>query len=224
MAFLSSQSAASPERRSPTRRNDGSSPAWLKNCLNAASMLRRPSLLLILLLPLLPIPAFGVEAEGAAETKLKAALLYRFATLAQWPDDAFPSNAAPVVLCVLADDPLAGQLEQVVQGKQIGERSIHVERIRKPARTMTAHLVFIPQGEREKTAEILQLFKDKPVLTIGDAPDFCQRGGMIRLKRDGAKFSFEINIDALKRGEPAGLKLNPQVLKLGQIVREGAAP
>lgn len=55
----------------------------------------------------------------------------------------------------------------------------------------------------------------RPVLTIGESTSFCSRGGMFCLvpRSGGDGLRIEVNLDTVAR---SGLRVHPQVLKLGQ--------
>lgn len=56
----------------------------------------------------------------------------------------------------------------------------------------------------------------KPVLTIGEGPDFCTAGGMFCLEGLDGGVRFSANLDAISRSE---LRINPQVLRLSRRLR-----
>jgi hypothetical protein len=59
-----------------------------------------------------------------------------------------------------------------------------------------------------------------PVVTIGEGATFCSRGGMFCLVPRGSTpgVRLELNLDIVAR---SGLKVHPQVLRLGQPRAEG---
>jgi hypothetical protein len=163
----------------------------------------------------------AAAAEPAPETRLKAALIYRFTTLTEWPAASFPSPEAPVLIGIIGREPLEEAIRRVAEGKRIGARPIVVVGEHDLGKAGQIHVLVFAEGTKQQFSERLDHLADKPVLTLGDVPGFIPAGGMIRLRREGAKLTFDINIKALRQAEPAGLKLNPQVLKLGRIVEGG---
>ncbi len=175
---------------------------------------------------LLLVWALGLRldaADAASETQLKAALIYRFATLAQWPDTAFADAEAPVVIAVVGRHGLEAAVRGIAADKKIGKRPVLV--VADPDFKSAVHvLVVAAEGGRTDLKALFGRLAERPVLTIGDPSGFCAEGGMIGLRREDARLTFDVNIRALRRVESAGLKLNPQVLKLGRIVEGGDAP
>lgn len=163
----------------------------------------------------------ALAADTAAEIQVKAALIYRFTTLTEWPENAFSSSNAPVCVGIIGPPELENSLRAVVEGKKIGTHSLVVVPEGKLADHATIHVLVVAESPKHRAAEHLAKVAHQAVLTIGDQPGFAAAGGMLRLRRDGPKLTFDVNIRALRRVEPAGLKLNPQVLKLGRIVEGG---
>ena len=56
-----------------------------------------------------------------------------------------------------------------------------------------------------------------PVLTVSDAPEFVNSGGMIGLSKRGNKISMQINVAAY---ESSGLVISSQLLELAVLVND----
>jgi hypothetical protein len=164
------------------------------------------------------------SAESASEPRVKAALIFRFASLAEWPATAFPASNAPLRVVVLGPGPLEASLREVVADKKIGARPVEIVPPKELGRPAAVHLLVVTENHRGPLPDELRKTSGKPVLTIGEPPEFTGAGGMIRLRRDGSRLTFDVNVRALRLAEPAGLKINPQVLKLGHIVEGGDTP
>lgn len=72
----------------------------------------------------------------------------------------------------------------------------------------------LPRGQ------LLQAVGRSPVLTIGEAADFVEDGGMIGLFVAANRVQFAVNLGA---AQSAGLKMSARMLQLAQRVR-GEAP
>jgi len=156
----------------------------------------------------------ATPAPQAAEHEVKAAFLYHFAHLVDWPE---PAGAAdPLVVGVVGRDPFGPALDQL-KGKAVRTRPIEIRRFATPAELdpRLVHILFVG-GDADAIARALGAVGGAPVLTVGEAEGFAQRGGMIgfRVTPEG-RVGFDIN---LKRAERAGLRLRSQLLKLARIV------
>jgi len=163
----------------------------------------------------------GRTAAGAAtpppppaEHEVKAAFLYHFAHLVDWPDAA--GATGPLVVGVVGRDPFGPALDQL-KGKAVRGRPIEVKRFatRGELDPRLVHVLFVG-GDADDVGSTLALVGGAPVLTVGEAERFAERGGMIgfRVTPEG-RVGFDIN---LRRAERAGLRLRSQLLKLARIV------
>lgn len=160
------------------------------------------------------------DTPAATEHAIKAAFLYKFATFIEWPAQAFDSPDAPFVIGILGEDPFGDLLERTFEGKTLNNHPMEVRRYDQAAAVSGCHLLFVSLRNPRETRETLALFRDSPILTVGEAEGFCLAGGVIGFYREGNNVRFEINVDAVKRAEQQGLKLRPQLLGVGRPVRE----
>lgn len=159
----------------------------------------------------------SVHADAMAdEYRLKAAFLFHFAQLVEWPADATMSNSDdPFVFCVFGDDPFGGELEKTLENKRIGARSLRVRHPRHTRELAGCQLLFISHDESRHTANVINEVRNTPVLTVGESDDFLHNGGIIRFCWEGNKLRFDISRTA---GEAARLKISSRLLMLAKSV------
>lgn len=157
-----------------------------------------------------------IRAQNQAdEYRVKAAFLFHFAQLVDWPPEVMGANELPLVFCIVGEDPFAGSLESTVQGKQVAGRSIVVRHIKESDNLSTCHLLFISFHEKKHVAEILSRLKTPPVLTVGETDDFVRQGGMIGFCLQENRIRFDINLLAARR---SSLKISSRLLALARSV------
>src|ERR1700676_5131999 len=71
--------------------------------------LRIVSLLFCLMQVMKPGAADGQE-DSMDEDKLISAILYHLTQFVEWPDTVYPDRHAPILLCILGQDPFATSL------------------------------------------------------------------------------------------------------------------
>ena len=168
---------------------------------------------LLLLLLVAAVPACVQAQAKAEEYHVKAVFLFHFAQLVDWPaSDAGTSNFA---LCTLGDDPFQGQLESTLDGRSIGTRPIHVLHLKQAQEVRNCQVLFVSNSEDRHLPKIIEDLGNSAVMTVGEANDFIEGGGMIRFVLDQNKVRFEIN---LKASDPAGLKFSSRLLLLAKNV------
>jgi hypothetical protein len=160
------------------------------------------------------VPA-ATPAAPPREHEVKAAFLYHFAQLVEWPESA-GGPGEPFVVAVVGEDPFGPALEALA-GKSVRARPIEVRRYSSAGAMdgVRPQLLFAG-GDAEAVDRALAAVEGQPVLTVGERAGFAERGGMIgfRVTPEG-RVGFDIN---LRRAERAGLKMSSQLLKLARIV------
>ena len=166
-----------------------------------------------------PAPA-QAPAQGsvAPEYQVKAVFLYNFAQFVAWPASAFPDSAAPLVICVLGQDPFGPYLDETVRGETVQAHPLIVQRSHRVEEIRNCHILFVGRQEQERLGEILDTLKGRPALTVSDAEGFAKRGGMIRFVTDRNRIRLRINLEAARA---ANLALSSKLLRPAQIVRTG---
>jgi len=147
----------------------------------------------------------------ASEYAVKAAYIYNFVRYVEWPAAARARDASAVHVCVLGDDPFGPVLDRTLADKTVDGRRLVARRCATLADAAGCDLVFVPAGEEFRAEAVVRLAETSGMLTVGESADFAERGGMIRLLRDGEHVRFAINLGAIER---AGLKMSSEVLKL----------
>jgi len=186
--------------------------------------MRRSRLIVAVLLCL--SVAGGANAQSSAsaasaEYLIKAGFIYNFAQLVQWPSAAFSQADSPIVIGILGTDPFGTSIDRVVENKKLDGHNLIVKRLRwsKDLRDLTeCNILFISSSEKEHIADVINMVKWLPILTIGETPGFAARGGIINLTLEDNKVRFEVNIGAAKQ---ANLNISSRLLALAKIVPQG---
>ena len=181
--------------------------------------------LLIAITCLLSFMALGGHAEGldssdSSEYLIKAGFIYNFAKLVEWPTSAFAQQDSPIVIGILGDDPFGGTLDRIVADKKVNGRGFVIKRLRwgKDLKDLKdCKILFVSSSEREHIDSVVDTMKWLPILTIGDAPGFAKRGGIVNFTLEDNKVRFEVNVEAAKR---ADLTISSRLLTLARIVQQ----
>jgi len=78
----------------------------------------------------------------------------------------------------------------------------------------------VSSSEKEHFESVLGGMKGLPILTIGDAPGFARRGGIMNFILEDNKVRFEVNVEAAK---DADLTISSRLLTLARIVQQVGA-
>ena len=161
----------------------------------------------------------GVAAEAQTrylELRIEAAFLYNFAKFVEWTGDSGVPSSTPVTFCVLGNELLHNALEESLAGKTINGRALVAQQIGNPRDATRCQIVFVGWTEK-KLPELLDALGGRAVLTVSDNEQFARHGGMIQLNKEGNKFRFAINVDAVNCH---GLRISSKLLQLAEVVHE----
>jgi hypothetical protein len=154
----------------------------------------------------------------ADEYRVKAAFLFHFAQLVEWPAGALNPSDQSINLCIFDDEPHRAELQNTIEGKPVGARVLHVRMLDQQQNTQGCNILFLSRDEGRRQVAILRSVRDLPVLTVGETDTFLADGGMIHFHLDGDKIRFDINVDGANSSH---LKISSRLLLLATSVTLG---
>lgn len=178
--------------------------------------------------------ASAQDTRAPSATDVEAAYLVNFLRYTQWPARTLEGPGAPYVITVVGPATVAERVRAVaaaagpVEGRPIEvrrlawqrgsqEAPLDSERDREAAEQLrSSHLVFFHVEAGRPHARVLADLWGQPVLTVGNARGFTDRGGMLGLVRRGSSIVFEANPGAIRN---ANLTVSAKVLKLARNER-----
>ena len=153
----------------------------------------------------LAIFVFGLAAlgqESATADEVKAAYLFNFAKLAEWPRRALPDGPSALVIGVWGgDEKFLAAFREIVAGKVVGTHPVSVRALGSEDDMKSCQMIFFRASEKQHAQAALERLAQSGVLLVGEDESFLRQGGMINLVRDHGSVRFEVNPDALDRSE-----------------------
>jgi len=169
-------------------------------------------LLCFVLLPTIDLKAQDTPKLGFAS---EANYLANIPKFVEWPAAAFPSDSAPLQVCIFAGKEFADSVQQLVKDERIHGRRVVIRLSPKPAELSNCHVLYLATLPQTPERAFLTRVEGKPVLTIGESANFLDQGGMIQFFfRD----SLHMNVN-FQAATPLGLKMDPALLSLASTVR-----
>jgi YfiR/HmsC-like len=158
------------------------------------------------------------QAPGPAfdEYQVKAAFLYNFAKFVEWPLGTFANSTDPIGICIVGQNPFGSTLENMVQGKKVGDRTFAVRRLPDMQQANQCQILFIGASEWKRTRALLNAVKGSGVLTVGESDDFTVLGGIISFRLDGPRVRIKVD---LQTAEHAKLRISSKLLSLAEIAK-----
>lgn len=146
------------------------------------------------------------------EQQAKAAFVFNFARYVEWPEQAFASREAPIVICVLGRD-VFGSALTAVESRQAQNRPLKVRTGVTAETARGCHVAFVADSEQRRLSPTLRALPNEPILTVSDIDGFIDVGGAIGIVQGDQRLEFEVNRDALNRAQ---LKASSDLLRLAR--------
>ena len=165
-----------------------------------------------LLLAGIALPRVEAQAAKPTEYDVKAAYLINFGKFVRVSGLQEPHPSFDI--CVLGRDSFGQSLDALASNEAIDHLPV---RVLHPDVTgaKSCRVVFISSLEGENIREDLALLGNAGVLTVSDASDFLERGGMIQFVLIQNHVRFAVNLDAVSRGH---LVLSSELLRVASYV------
>ncbi|HRE83732.1 MAG TPA: YfiR family protein [Opitutaceae bacterium] len=160
-------------------------------------------------------PLAQAQTDPLLIHRVKAGFLFNFTQFTEWPESALERNA-PLRIGVLAKPEVAAVIQAALSGKHVGT---HIVEVIVPTREPdwdSLHVLYVTSSSPLSEEELASRLATPALLTVGDAPNFAERLGIIAFfERDG-KLRFRINPSKAK---DSGLLMSAHLASLAEVVR-----
>jgi len=182
------------------------------------SLLALLRLVVIWQFAMLPLAVDGgaPNPKLVSESELKVAFLPKFSLFVQWPAGTFKTERDPIIIGFIGGSEFVPQLKTAIAGRAVAGRELKVLACRDVDDARHCHIVYLVGGSPQSVRETLRQLAGSNVLTVGDARDFANLGGMVSLITDSRKVRLEVNLEEIQRAE---LRIDPQLLQLATTVK-----
>jgi len=174
----------------------------------------------LLLVAFLLLTGGQVRAQlpgSAAESDLKAAILFNFALFTEWPADTLPANA-PLRLCAFQGNAMQAALASL-QDKQVNGHRVAIRVLpTQPgaAQLASCHLLLLDGQDRERWNTLRSDLAASSVLTVADDRIIGSNGAMISFGIDNRRVGFDVDMGPVRQ---ARLSLSSKLLRLARSVQ-----
>jgi hypothetical protein len=185
--------------------------------------IRKIEFALAVLMSVLSFPAVprsaAAQASAVPDYQVKATFLFQFTQFVDWPQEAFTSGQAPLVIGILGQDPFGTFLDQIVRNEKANDRALAVRRYPRLEDVKNCQLLFVSGSEVERMGEIVAALKGQSILIVADADGFADRGGMIQFVTQQNRLRLKINLEAARA---AKLTISSKLLRPATVINSGA--
>jgi len=161
----------------------------------------------------IPAATSAVSPSKPNEYDVKAAYLLNFGKFVRSSVPVAPHSSFEI--CTLGHDSMGSSLDALAANSTIDLLPVHVTHLPDISGARSCEIVFISATETDHLREDLAILGNADVLTVSDAPDFLQRGGMIQFVLVSNHVRFAVNLDAVNRTH---LILSSELLRVASSV------
>jgi len=155
------------------------------------------------------------QERAVPEYTMKAAYLYNFAQLTDWPSVPL-ADRENFHLCVVGQEEVATAV-QPLRGRIIDGRPLKLVLLTDATDVRQCDLLYIGEGNRILGNRLLNGLRDSKVLTVTDDQYLAHNGTMLFLLTEGNRLTFEVNLDAAKRAQ---INFSSKLLRLASRIRK----
>lgn len=146
-------------------------------------------------------------ADALPEYTIKAAYLYNFALLTDWPES---KKTGDFNLCLYGKDGF-GSAIYALEGKTMGDQIVTIQVLSERDDVTKCHILFLGKTEQQKEQKLLHEIATLPILLVTDNVKMTRYHIMI--VQDNEKLAFTINTKVLKE---SNLNLSSRLLNLAK--------
>jgi hypothetical protein len=155
-----------------------------------------------------------VESQARpAEYDVKAAYLLNFGKFIRGSPNAAPREHFDI--CVIGPDPMGRVLDSLAAGEQVDGRPVRIRRVNDAADARSCDIAYFSTSDTAKIDSELVALRNSDALTVSDAPNFLEHGGMIQFVLVAQRVRFSVNLNAVHRTH---LVLSSELLRVALSV------
>lgn len=167
----------------------------------------------------LALLAYG--QNQVSEHAVKAAYLFNFRKFVRFtPSDTIKSRQS-FDICIVGKDAFGHSLDELTADEQLDGKPIRILRVKSAAEAHDCAIAFISASEGAHVWPDLETLRGQEVLTVSDAADFLQHGGMIQFVTVDNHVRFAVNLEAARGAQ---LSLSSELLRVAISVNGDASP
>lgn len=159
-------------------------------------------------------------AQVSGENQLKAAFLFNFARLIDWPEDAFIDNTFN--LCTLENSDINSFLMKY-QGKNAKGKKLQVSVLENLKNTQSCNLLYLEKSH-VFSVESDPIWRHFGTLAVSDAPGFVECSGHIELAVDKERSNkLKLRINKLNT-DADGFRISSRILIRSEVLDSKTCP
>ena len=161
---------------------------------------------------------FALPAHAATEEdQVKAVFLYNLVNFVNWPENAL-NQCDSFIITVVGNRRFADLVGEAVKDEFKANLKLQVqymEDLDNAQYNTCCGMIFIDRKYQETWLKHKDSFVEKPILIVGESPNFIEQGGMVNLLKKGKRIQIEIG---MQQSEYVGISYSAKLLRLARLV------
>ncbi|MGA2051105.1 MAG: YfiR family protein [Terracidiphilus sp.] len=167
------------------------------------------------------IAAFAYAQNRVSEYAVKAAYLFNFGKFVRFASSDALNSRQSFDICIVGEDPLGHTLDDLTANERLDGKPVRVVRLKTAAEARGCAIAYISASEGNRLETDLDALRSQAVLTVSDAANFLQRGGMIQFVTVENHVRFAVNLGAVRGAQ---LSLSSELLRVATSVTGEKSP
>ena len=170
------------------------------------------------------LPASGAEPAGRPISVPESISYFLLNCIyyGTWPEPVSPTAQKRIRLGILGRDTLGRSLRKAADEARdtwFKGGAVDILNADKPSALVDCHAVFVSSLPAGGMAALRTEFAGKPLLLVGDQPNFAREGGTVGLRIEEERLIWEINLDQLSG---TGVELSSKLRqRASALIRDG---
>lgn len=161
--------------------------------------------------------ATAMDATYAAETQIKAAMLFKFIGYTEWPSPAFDKPHSPYRIWLLNANEVGNELRSLTHERAVNGRPIKVFKTRFVDRINNPHIVFVGRDAEHHLPQLARLAEQQAFLIVTENAQGLVPGSTINLRLLEDRIGFDVSLACARRNN---LKLSARLLSVASTVEQ----
>jgi hypothetical protein len=179
---------------------------------------QRGNIVLAYSLLVMLLPRGVVGADQPLELAVKATFITKLLPFVGWPSNALASSGGAFRICVAGKDPFDDLLDRAAYHQSVGGYPVEVSHLEIVTRSNGCQVLYAAGSRDQSVAEMLEVVRGTPVLTITDAATDPKSRGIVNFIISDSRVRFEIDDTAAVQNS---LSISSKLLSLAVRVFGG---
>lgn len=164
-------------------------------------------------------PRIPSDLQRPSIQRLMAGFLSEFPAYVTWPEEVFEDHPDTLYIGFIGENPLGAAGRDYLEGRFYINRNYVIDLLKEedlnPDTLTQYQILYFGNLETDQLKKVLKMVADKPVLTVGETPNFLLSGGIVQFNVKGNAVTFTVSI---RNGQTAGLLIDSRLITYGMTM------